>query len=304
MSVRPIISVIIPTYNRVQFICETLDSIKGQTFSNWECIIVDDGSTDNTSNVIATYLEDDRIQFHKRPASKPKGANSCRNHGLSLSQGTYIHWMDSDDILHHDCYALCLEIFKTEKIDFCSYKRTLFFGEIDKSQLENAKTAKITSKIDSATIEAVLKNEVSLNTCNVIWDKAAIGNQGFNETIVYADEWEFYTRLLTLGLKGVKLDATLLYGRKHADSTTYEFSQQDSKRLQSKKKAIILVAENLKEKDMLSTSIHQYLINQAVGFRDFLLLKKLLKIKSLNTVKQYVIYVSYPLWKLLKTKFK
>ena len=97
---NPLISIIIPTFNRAHYIQETLDSILNQTYINWECIIIDDGSEDNTQEVLAKYLKKDvRFQFHIRPENRPKGANSCRNYGFELSKGDLIKWFDSDDIM-------------------------------------------------------------------------------------------------------------------------------------------------------------------------------------------------------------
>ena len=95
-----LISIIIPTYNRAHLISETLDSILVQTYPNWECIVVDDGSTDTTADVMREYIKkDSRFQYHQRPDNKKKGPNSCRNYGFELSQGECIKWFDSDDIM-------------------------------------------------------------------------------------------------------------------------------------------------------------------------------------------------------------
>ena len=84
---QPLISIIIPTYNRAQIIGETLDSLIAQTYANWECIAVDDGSTDNTDEVLVAYCnKDTRFQYHHRPKDKLKGPNSCRNYGFTRSK--------------------------------------------------------------------------------------------------------------------------------------------------------------------------------------------------------------------------
>ncbi|MEX1190555.1 MAG: glycosyltransferase [Brumimicrobium sp.] len=99
----PLISIIIPVYNRVKLIQETIDSVLAQTYSNWECIVVDDDSTDNTWPVLKEYSRKDaRIKIYKRNR-KPKGATSCRNIGAELSEGEYLMFWDSDDILAPWC---------------------------------------------------------------------------------------------------------------------------------------------------------------------------------------------------------
>ncbi|WP_445734533.1 glycosyltransferase family 2 protein [Mariniflexile sp.] len=76
---QPLVSIIIPTYNRAHLIGETLDSVLAQTHQNWECIVVDDGSTDNTDTVLKTYCQkDSRFQYHHRK-DRQKGAEELQN---------------------------------------------------------------------------------------------------------------------------------------------------------------------------------------------------------------------------------
>ena len=91
----PLVSVIIPTYNRAGVIKETINSIINQTYSNFEIIIVDDGSTDNTGDIIKTF-QDDRIKYYwKKNTGLPSKA---RNVGLKHVNGEFIAFLDSDDI--------------------------------------------------------------------------------------------------------------------------------------------------------------------------------------------------------------
>ena len=100
---KGLVSIIIPTFNRADIIHETLDSIKLQTYEKWECIIVDDGSNDNSIMVINEFVKtDNRFKFYDRPINKLKGANSCRNYGFEKSKGEFINWFDSDDIMHEN----------------------------------------------------------------------------------------------------------------------------------------------------------------------------------------------------------
>jgi glycosyltransferase involved in cell wall biosynthesis len=96
----PLVSIIIPTYNRDHLIGETLDSVLGQTYTNWECIVVDDSSNDNTEEIIGSYSKkDNRFQFYHRPTTRKKGASVCRNYGLQKAKGELIQFLDSDDLL-------------------------------------------------------------------------------------------------------------------------------------------------------------------------------------------------------------
>ena len=92
-----LVSIITPTWNCAQFICETIRSIQSQTYQNWELIISDDCSTDNTKEVIAPYLEaDSRIKYICN--EKNSGAAITRNNALKAAKGKWIAFLDSDDL--------------------------------------------------------------------------------------------------------------------------------------------------------------------------------------------------------------
>ena len=93
----PLVSVIVPTYNYAHLITETLECLQSQSFENWECIVVDDGSTDNTEAVVKSAAAGDpRIRYFKQENQKQAAA---RNLGLRQSKGSYIQFLDSDDLL-------------------------------------------------------------------------------------------------------------------------------------------------------------------------------------------------------------
>ncbi|MFD1416316.1 glycosyltransferase family 2 protein [Oceanobacillus jeddahense] len=94
---KPIISVITPTYNSERFIAETIESVQAQSFSEWEMIIVDDCSTDQTAEIVKSYAEkDDRI--HLTVLDENQGSAITRNTAMDKSQGRYLAFLDSDDL--------------------------------------------------------------------------------------------------------------------------------------------------------------------------------------------------------------
>lgn len=97
MQNHGLVSIITPTWNCASFICETIRSVHAQTYPNWEMIISDDCSTDNTREVIAPYLKaDSRIKYICNP--KNSGAAITRNNALKVAQGKWIAFLDSDDL--------------------------------------------------------------------------------------------------------------------------------------------------------------------------------------------------------------
>lgn len=91
-----LVSVIMPSYNTGAYIAEAVRSVQGQTYENWELIIVDDASTDSTDSIVFQFLADSRISYIKN--SKNRGAAACRNRALKEAKGRWIAFLDSDDI--------------------------------------------------------------------------------------------------------------------------------------------------------------------------------------------------------------
>jgi glycosyltransferase involved in cell wall biosynthesis len=103
MKGPPLISFITPTFNSEKLVADTLDSLLAQTNPRWENVIVDDGSTDATVNIIQSYsAPDSRFRFFRRER-EPKGACTCRNIGVEKAQAKYIVFLDSDDIAAPHC---------------------------------------------------------------------------------------------------------------------------------------------------------------------------------------------------------
>lgn len=99
-----LVSIIIPTFNSVNSLRETLNSISNQTYIKWESIIVDDGSTDDTVQILNEYVSKDfRFKWYKRPNSKQKGPSSSRNYGIEKANGEFVLFLDSDDLLAANC---------------------------------------------------------------------------------------------------------------------------------------------------------------------------------------------------------
>lgn len=138
MSEKALVSIIIPTYNRAHLIGETLDSVLRQTYSDWECIVVDDGSTDETSEIVQCYLDkDSRFKYYLRPRIRPKGANACRNYGFELSKGEYIQWLDSDDLIGQEKITEQVALLEQKGVSFIATCKWEYFS--DSSNLNGLK---------------------------------------------------------------------------------------------------------------------------------------------------------------------
>jgi glycosyltransferase involved in cell wall biosynthesis len=110
------VSIIMPTYNREGFIMETIESIRRQTYPNWELIIVDDGSDDNTKKIVLA-IDDERIEFHE--AGRVGIGGKIKNIGLAKSTGEFIAFIDSDDLWAPEKLEKQLDALRHPDSDFC-----------------------------------------------------------------------------------------------------------------------------------------------------------------------------------------
>jgi glycosyltransferase involved in cell wall biosynthesis len=129
---EPLVSIIIPVYNRVSLIQETLHSLISQTYPFWEAIVVDDGSTDGSYEVVIKLAElDQRIKVFRRDR-EPKGAPVCRNIGVTRSLGQFLIFLDSDDLLAPYCVEQRTNLFyKNNELDFIVLPTLLFSDELN-----------------------------------------------------------------------------------------------------------------------------------------------------------------------------
>ena len=132
------VSIVIPTFNSSKYLKATLDSVLSQTYANWECILVDDGSIDLTETISVNYQEkDNRFQLYKRPVDLPKGPSSARNYGVSKAKGDYLIFLDADDLLATTCLENRVAQFQQNpECDFLVFQMERFLDEPDFSKNE------------------------------------------------------------------------------------------------------------------------------------------------------------------------
>lgn len=135
---QPLVSIVIPTFNSSVYLKATLDSVLSQTYTNWECILVDDGSVDLTEAISVNYHEkDNRFRRYKRPVDLPKGPSSARNYGVTKANGDYLIFLDADDLLATSCLENRVVQFQQhQECDFLVFQMQRFHDEPDFSNKE------------------------------------------------------------------------------------------------------------------------------------------------------------------------
>lgn len=236
---NPLVSIIIPTYNRAHLITDTLDSILTQTYKNWECIIIDDGSNDNTIEILNKYVKkDSRFLFYMLPNDKPKGGNGARNYGFELSKGEYINWFDDDDIMLNDFLQTKMDSF-TPLINL-----VIVSGYYVDSHLENKKRIHLDEKALLFRDYCLWKLKVL--TPSILFRKSFLLEKTlFLYEIIRGQETEFFSRLFfKLPLNSYKIiDVPLYLYRQHTNTKTNKSTTYD-KRFKASESYIAL--ENFK----------------------------------------------------------
>lgn len=186
---KPLISIIVPCYNQAEYLDECLQSVLNQTYSNWECIIVNDGSPDDTEKVAMKWtVKDNRFKYLKKENG---GLSSARNAGIKIAKGEWILPLDCDDKIGYQYLELAQKEFSDEK--GIIYAKAEFFGSVNSDwNLPDFELSKI-----------YLNNYIY---CSAFFKKSdwnLIG--GFDQNLRQGrEDWEFWINLLSTTKKNVK----------------------------------------------------------------------------------------------------
>ena len=182
------VSIIIPSYNRGIILPKTLDSICAQTYQDWECIIVDDHSTDNTKDVVARFVEKEP-RFHYMLNERKKGAQGARNTGLYHCQSEWVFFFDSDNIMHPNCLAELVS-----KIDIHLDVIQCFSKVID---VETGETGRSFKWRNYGNIQNRIFNGTTYVDFNhaIIRKTKILGIGGLDEDCPSMQEWDTHIRL-------------------------------------------------------------------------------------------------------------
>lgn len=199
-----LVSIIIPCYNLAQYLPETLDSVLAQTYQNWEGIIVNDGSVDDTEKIAKLYLSKDK-RF-KYIYQKNQGVSSARNNGIRNSLGNYILPLDADDFIAPQYLEEAVKIFNQDndiRIIHCNYQN---FGEIKSKVYPKYSIKKLLTE--------------NMIVCTSFFKRKDFDNtKGYNEDMMHGiEDWDFWLTLLSSGGKVYKIPKFYFFYRIRSNS--------------------------------------------------------------------------------------
>lgn len=189
MDNLPLVSVLMPTYNREKFVGEAIESVLSQTYPNFELLVVDDGSTDKTKSVVQKYLTDPRVKYFYKENG---GQSSGRNLGFKNSKGDYIAFLDSDNKWKPEKLKICM----TAALD--NPDVGVVYGDNITIDEHGNEIGRDTMRRHSGFITAQLlkDNFVTINTATLKREcYEAMG--GLDESFIRAPDYEFWLRLST-----------------------------------------------------------------------------------------------------------
>ena len=181
-----------PSFNKAKYISESINSVINQTYTNWELIIVDDYSNDDSQEIISSFASKfDNIKTHFNPENK--GANYCRNFGIENAKGSYIVFLDADDLLAIHCIEDRMNVMKKNNtLDFCVFTMGVFNKKIGDSDLEWKPTSK-------SPLTDFLFHQLPWAIPQPIWKTDFIRSiDGFNQDFVRMQDVELHTRALLI----------------------------------------------------------------------------------------------------------
>lgn len=196
---KDLISVIVPCYNQAQFLDECLQSVLDQTYEDWECLIINDGSPDNTEEVAEKWVEkDSRFKYYFKENG---GLSSARNYGIERAEGSWLLPLDADDYISNEYLGLAQKHIndKNVKVIYCNAMK---FGEIKGKWL-----------LPDFKLENLARDNVIF--CSAFFRKCDwIRVEGYDENLrIGLEDWDFWISILKSGGRVIKIENVCFFYR-------------------------------------------------------------------------------------------
>ena len=239
----PRVSILMPVYNVAAYLREALDSMLAQTYTDFELIVLDDCSPDNSAEILDTYTDPRIVRYR---GEKNVGLSNVLNVGMQLARGEYIARMDSDDLSTHERLAVQVAYLDAHpEIDLCSCGMELFGAKQETWVRENNPEAvKITALFYSPILHA-----------SSVWRRASFERVGlrFQQEMVPAEDYDMWTRAMAAGLQLVNIPQVMYKYRIHPSQVTMQTDRtaKKDKEVKAKYLTTIFGAELAEKIDLL-----------------------------------------------------
>lgn len=219
-NIAPKVSVIIPAYNSTEIILETIDSVLKQTFTDYEIILVNDGSPDTESfeKILQPYFE--QIIYIKQ---KNKGAGAARNTAIENARGDYLAFLDSDDIWFSEYLELQIKFIEKKKLDLV-YANAIWFGG---SALDGKTFMQTCPSAGKVNVNSLLEQNCNVLTSATLVRKSAVIEAGmFENKRVRAHDFVLWLKIARKGFRFGYQKKVLLKHRVHIESLSGDSIQR------------------------------------------------------------------------------
>lgn len=214
-----LVSIIVPCYNQVHFLKECLESIRVQTFRDWECIVVDDVSTEGNPSEIVKAMNDDRMSCVRH--DKNKGLAASRNTGIKLSTTKFIATIDSDDTITPDFIDMLLNPLLKDASYDCAFGDIQLFGQMQGLVKNSLKEYAFITRHQWIPGAGVIMRKI-------LWKKVG----GYSESEILRagnEDWEFWLSAVEKGLKVIHVPKPMYCYRKYTNSMSDQLRSEDYK---------------------------------------------------------------------------
>lgn len=278
---KSLVSIIVPCYNQVQYLDECLQSILDQSYENWECIIVNDGSLDDSEEIAHKWVKNDsRFKYIYKENG---GVSSARNLGLDNCTGDYIQFLDGDDILENNKIEISITKLKADNLDFIITDFKTFSNDKQNAQLHP-------DFINPAffTFKGVLSEwgrNFNIPIHCGFFKKNLFQYFRFSTKLKGNEDWLMWVFLFKTNVKVGFINEPLTLYRYHSTSAT----KNEQKMLESYEEAVVCMSEFLSKEEYINSLIC------IVHAKE----KNILKLE--NKIKTYQNTTSFKILKKMKT---
>ena len=217
-----LVSIIVPCYMQANFIADTLESVLLQSYQQWECIIIDDGSTDNTQEITKEWLlKDHRFKYFKKVN---EGVSSARNIGIMKAKGDYLQFLDADDTIHTEKIKIQIDSLRNTSEDYVSICDYYYSFESDIKSVNTSENNVCFFKTSKYLHELISNWEDGLSIpIHCFLFKSFLfkkHNLSFNENLINHVDWDCWINLFKFQPKVKFIDEKLALYRIHDSNMT------------------------------------------------------------------------------------